>query len=623
MDTDTISFKSADTTDVIDARQILTEGYFLEFNDKTGTFVETPFLEQHVTDADISSDAVVTIDSTSDDSDIKMVYADTTDLSDVKDVKDVNDLKDVNDVKNVKDVKDTEDEKKTWVAEAEPVPPAKAEQKLPAMSPILFAAPAPSTNTTATKPKSAIQILYVKPFAFPRSTSHTTNVTISSPSISYATSLTPTNMKTEYFFETLNVSQLSSIRSTEAGTNDVNASGASTSTINSEPTKPVEHTVNLLNNNRIVIKSVKNTAATTTTTTTTTSPTKCNVDNDGAIEIQAKCHEIKHETKHSIESDTSKFVEGTLPQLDTDQLQDSHSEQSKCNISDNGITNTDDHKHELKQPQRMFDACKLNESAEHEPKITKIRREFKQLQKDVSESKILTEFIMDQNTNNRRPLLASGKQKHTPNTTVELHDGDSPCAESPAQAEGGQFAASLVGGTFSGKRYTRSRNTDFSAKQRKFLKGIQQVTRGTDDESDIVEDNDDTDVDFQMEQDAAAKHLLAAAEQRKSLAKQKPKLAAKVCWIAIFSGVFFTSALTNFEFFFLSFSTTIRHKQQAWDKFCWKCHQIEANIYCSSCVRSYHDSCLKAKQMSADEMAKWQCPECIELHAAEQENVKK
>ncbi|XP_075146188.1 zinc finger MYND-type containing 8 isoform X2 [Haematobia irritans] len=41
------------------------------------------------------------------------------------------------------------------------------------------------------------------------------------------------------------------------------------------------------------------------------------------------------------------------------------------------------------------------------------------------------------------------------------------------------------------------------------------------------------------------------------------------------------------------------------DWFCWKCHEANANMACSKCIRSFHTSCVKAKPDCV-----WVCPEC-------------
>lgn len=63
--------------------------------------------------------------------------------------------------------------------------------------------------------------------------------------------------------------------------------------------------------------------------------------------------------------------------------------------------------------------------------------------------------------------------------------------------------------------------------------------------------------------------------------------------------------------------------QSGWDKYCWRCHLHDTNLYCSCCIRSYHANCLKMKVLTPGEMHKWQCPECVEIKLAEKENKKK
>ncbi|XP_060518112.1 MYND-type zinc finger-containing chromatin reader Zmynd8 [Cylas formicarius] len=50
------------------------------------------------------------------------------------------------------------------------------------------------------------------------------------------------------------------------------------------------------------------------------------------------------------------------------------------------------------------------------------------------------------------------------------------------------------------------------------------------------------------------------------------------------------------------------------DMFCWRCHKDGVNISCETCVRSYHQKCLK---QTVDDADHWPCPECVSILKAE------
>lgn len=57
------------------------------------------------------------------------------------------------------------------------------------------------------------------------------------------------------------------------------------------------------------------------------------------------------------------------------------------------------------------------------------------------------------------------------------------------------------------------------------------------------------------------------------------------------------------------------------DEYCWTCHLLEPTLFCTECIRSFHTSpaCSGSppNKMSADEVARWKCPECINIHIDE------
>uniref|UniRef100_A0A131XGM7 Kinase c-binding protein 1 n=1 Tax=Hyalomma excavatum TaxID=257692 RepID=A0A131XGM7_9ACAR len=50
------------------------------------------------------------------------------------------------------------------------------------------------------------------------------------------------------------------------------------------------------------------------------------------------------------------------------------------------------------------------------------------------------------------------------------------------------------------------------------------------------------------------------------------------------------------------------------DRFCWICHREPSQLWCDTCPRSYHASCVNLKVKSLTE---WVCPECVRVMAAE------
>ncbi|XP_054922505.2 uncharacterized protein Zmynd8 isoform X3 [Dermacentor andersoni] len=50
------------------------------------------------------------------------------------------------------------------------------------------------------------------------------------------------------------------------------------------------------------------------------------------------------------------------------------------------------------------------------------------------------------------------------------------------------------------------------------------------------------------------------------------------------------------------------------DRFCWICHREPSSLWCDTCPRSYHASCVNLKVKSLTE---WVCPECVRVMAAE------
>lgn len=326
-------------------------------------------------------------------------------------------------------------------------------------------------------------------------------------------SISLTTLKTKYEkpFEKAETKKMSPIKLSveEATTSNVCSSG---------PHKSAGHTVNLLNNNRILIKSVKNHSSNAQMSISTTSKSTVNETSATSSSIQLKANDnIKHQTgeKNDI---TFQATANVTPSQDIDQSDASDMKSTpKINNGDIGSRELEIKKEQLLNENSMESNSDIKPTdLTIDEKNLKIKREFEQLQKTVNQSKVLSEFVIEHNKRNRRPTK-SGKSKHKHNNIMEANSlvddkasvlvnrSASPSSSSvrSASKESDRSATSSFTSS-AGKRNTRSMNTDFSAKQKKFLQGIQQVTRGTDDETDNNSgaDDDDDDLDYYAKQHA-------------------------------------------------------------------------------------------------------------------------
>lgn len=391
-----------------------------------------------------------------------------------------------------------------------------------------------STTTTATTTPPEIVATQPKKIVFvtviPRPSIDATQQPQPPP-----TPVTISNTKQKYdksFEKTTETRKISPLRLSidEATTSSVSNSGT---------TKPIGHTVNLLNNNRILIKSVKNNH----TNIPAVAATKNTFNAGPAILPPTQTKDKNDARRHSNETNetTSEKTVNVTKDEETDQTNE---KETKC------ADNTNDkqmNENELKV--KTEEVLNANVSVQHgdvddnndndikprehinadEYTAQKFKREFEQLQKTVNESKVLSEFIIGHTKRNRRQTK-SGKSKHKYNNSVEVNNSPidekigiaminrsaSPSSSSvrSASKESDRSASSSFASS-AAKRNTRSMNTDFSAKQKQFLKGIQQITRGTDDETDNnsgVGDDDDDDIDYYT-----AKQQPNITERRKSV----------------------------------------------------------------------------------------------------------
>lgn len=369
----------------------------------------------------------------------------------------------------------------------------------------------------------------------------------------------------------------------------------------SSSSKSIGHTVNLLNNNRILIKknlyekhrhhghhrsnasaSMKSTVTDSSDTTKTTASSDTNAlnpistqkkkedavdtksdialcgsvtenvkfDADGVDDVNTKC-----EPNSSDNSNTNTALEIKREQLLNENSMDGSTTDEEKEEED--AVDSKDTKHFVNDTTDANDSIAALATAiiEEKNSQTKIKREYQQLQKTVNQSKVLSEFVIEHNKRNRRPTK-SGKSKHwkhnnktsnpsvgvsvsgvddsfeakmdrcsSPSSVMSESDRSSVATCSSSVNYGATITAAST--TAAGKRSTRSQNTDFSAKQKRFLKGIQQITRGTDDEtdnqSDVADDDDDDDADY-----LSSKKQSHIAERRKSTFVKSFNLDTKV-----------------------------------------------------------------------------------------------
>lgn len=403
-------------------------------------------------------------------------------------------------------------------------------------------APAPTPTTTALPNTSPSKILYVK--LVPK-TSVPTAVTTTPPQ-SPPKSITISTLKNKHekTFDANETKKPSPLRMSVEEPTTSNICGVGTMA------KSVGHTVNLLNNNRILIKSVKNNHTISTSIALTAATTKSTINSGSSVtitaaispQLQAKKREDKRYQAIETSEITSQSASNVTHNAETIQTNDEKETKRTTEIDDK---ETSAHEMDVKTEEALNanssenavddddDNNKLCDTP-NDDKLSahKIKREFEQLQKTVNESKVLSEFVIEHNKRNRRPTK-SGKSKHKHNHSVEISSpvdeklsialmnarSVSPSSSSvrSASKESDRSASSSFTGSAGAKRNTRSMNTDFSAKQKQFLKGIQQITRGTDDETDNNSgvDDDDNDLDYY------AKHQPNIIERRKSVAAKQ------------------------------------------------------------------------------------------------------
>lgn len=302
------------------------------------------------------------------------------------------------------------------------------------------------------------------------------------------------------------------------------------------------HTVNLLNNNRILIKSVKNNSVNSTQTTSKSTSTNKTINETHLLGKSSfedvKSTIVKHnEDQTHVSTTSTHLITNQKPQATAtvtittthnDVAFDSHTKpRDECSKSEN-----EKNLHHAKQ---ILNSAVVADIDEEQKVSQKIKREFVQLQKTVNQSKILSEIIIASRKRGRRPTKSGKPKRNEQNHTEADVNGEkmssmdsfneSMNAGTPQNALRNDRLSSFSesfnsSGGWSDKRNTRSQNVDFSAKQKQFLKGIHQVTQGSDDETSDIEDDDD-DLDFFVDQNAKQG---ASYERRKSTFVSKQQL---------------------------------------------------------------------------------------------------
>ncbi|KAJ6635178.1 Protein kinase C-binding protein 1 [Pseudolycoriella hygida] len=197
-------------------------------------------------------------------------------------------------------------------------------------------------------------------------------------------------------------------------------------------------------------------------------------------------------------------------------------------------------------------------------------REMKQLQKTMKESKVLADVaaLMDETKRIKRRLMETeeNQQEASPSPLLMDLNEETNLVRSRSLSlpkETNDYES------ISARRNTRSLNAEFSAKQKKFLAGIQKHSR----ESDEDQSDDER------------------GRGRRKIRK---------------SGKLFPPL------------------KPGYDKYCWQCHQSDPQIACTHCKRTYHVECLKTKQLPKTENQKliWECPECVLLENSTKDTEK-
>ncbi|XP_055640789.1 MYND-type zinc finger-containing chromatin reader Zmynd8 isoform X2 [Toxorhynchites rutilus septentrionalis] len=217
----------------------------------------------------------------------------------------------------------------------------------------------------------------------------------------------------------------------------------------------------------------------------------------------------------------------------------------------------------------MLDGSANDENDSSNVTNVKMSREMRCLKASQSSSKILTEFMQDS--------FSSEKLRKRRRSRCEGDDSRSCGSVTPTSLKrysvSGRDEEDLDESKCSpmaGMKRTgmRSANVEFSMKQRKFLSSIHQHSDGS--------DNSDNETDPSN---------IKVAKKVETQIPVAPK--------------------------------------PGWDKFCWRCKTCDPGLEaCTACVRCFHPVCMKLNPAYFIVEKKWNCPECVKLHQAEEESGK-
>lgn len=151
--------------------------------------------------------------------------------------------------------------------------------------------------------------------------------------------------------------------------------------------------------------------------------------------------------------------------------------ESKETLNDEPSTlEIDEH---INTPEPVSSILDTNEENRSNSNTPRANREMKQLQKTMKESKVLTDYIalVDETRRIKRKLNEAEESEETAAIALDASQTNMVRSRSVSVTK-----ESIEVGSISIRRNTRSLNAEFSAKQRKFLAGIQKHSRDSDED---------------------------------------------------------------------------------------------------------------------------------------------
>lgn len=287
-----------------------------------------------------------------------------------------------------------------------------------------------------------------------------------------AISTTTTSLASTQTTQSEKVSEnLTAAKSSEEGTAPT-VSGMVSSTI--------ERTVNLLNNNKIVIKSVKSTK--------------------GTVPNLESMGQLATNFPENIDVKPSKNEDIVTERKQPQQELHSSSLTATCELEKSDISKTD--AENVKTEKELNDRTITNKATN--TKVTpKIKREFEQLQKTVNESKVLLEFVIDRKAHGRR----AKKSTRRPHSIIDLDETESLASksssfrglsrsrstsrnESPIMGYRSASKESDRSAASAGSRNKRSLHTSFPTNQKTFIQNLNKQQDSGDESEGSVRDDE-------------------------------------------------------------------------------------------------------------------------------------